>query len=130
MSRSNFSTIKSFSKGGLSTNKLNQAISEVEDCMRIVVQAKDVKPIEIGNYVDIDKKSDAVLNYGKLLVEFADLLRLTTINSLDETLKLDYFYLTDENNSDKDSVVSKDKMTVDISQIIEQIDCIESWLGE
>ena len=130
MSRSNFSTIKSFSKGGLSTNKLNQAISEVEDCMRIVVQAKDVKPIDIGNYVDVDKKSDAILNYGKLLVKFADLLRLTTINSLDETLKLDYYYLTDENNSDKDSIVSKDKMTVDISQIIEQIDRIESWLGE
>ena len=130
MSRSNFSTIKSFSKGGLSTNKLNHAISEVEDCMRIIDQAKDVTPIDIGNYVDIDKKSDAILNYGKLLVEFANLLRLTTINSLDETLKLDYYYLTDENDSDKDSIVSKDKMTVDISQIIEQIDRIESWLGE
>ena len=130
MSRSSFSTIKSFSKGGFSTNKLNQAITEVEDCMRIVAQAKDVDPIDIGNYVDIDKKADAILNYSKLVIEFADMLRVTTINSLNETLKLDYFYLTDENNSDKDSIVSKDKMTVDLSQIIEQIDRIESWLGD
>ena len=130
MPHSSLSIIKSLSRSSLSDNKVNDALSEIERCFRLIDSAKSAHPGEACEYISVENKNLAYVAYGRLVSEFSKALLLSSLNTLREVMSLDHQYLSGNKVHQIETSTSETNANVDLEFIRSQITEIERWLGE
>ena len=130
MSRSKLSTVRLTSKADFSKSQLNSALIEIEQGLRSIESAHDIGPSKSEEPLKIENKNQAVIAYGRLITQFAEILRSSNLNSLSELLRLDHQYLSAEADSTMESCVSAMNLEENFADILAQILELERWIGD
>ena len=111
-------------------SQLNYALTEIEQGLRSVESANDRVFVKSGEFQIIENKNQAFIAYGRLISQFAEILRSSTLNSLSELLRLDHQSLSNDIDSTVESWVSEMNLEEDSTEIRAQILELERWLGD
>ena len=130
MPPSSLSTIKSLSLSSLNTSKVNDALSEIERCIKLIDSAKTASLGEGCDYISVENKNLAFVAYGRLVTEFSKILLMNSLDSLKEVMLMDHQYLSGNKVDQIETRTSEINANIELQYIRSQVTEIERWFGE
>ena len=127
---SSLSTIKSLSLSSLNTSKVNDALSEIERCIKLIDSAKPASLGEGCDYISVENKNLAFVAYGRLVTEFSKILLMNSLDSLKEVMLMDHQYLSGNKVDQIETRTSEINANIELQYIRSQVTEIERWFGE
>ena len=130
MPPSSLSTIKSLSLSSLNTSKVNDALSEIERCIKLIDSAKPASLGEGCDYISVENKNLAFVAYGRLVSEFSKILLMNSLDSLKEVMLMDHQYLSGNKVDQIETRTSEINANIELQYIRIKVTEIERWFGE
>ena len=132
LARPPLKSLRAISKSKLSARDLPKVLDEIEDSLLRLNSEITANPIqEIHEFLEVEHIDQAIVAYGRIIVELSKLVHLATLTEIDNSLRMDQLYFSGESVNytiDKDSSIHP--IANRLKKISKQLVSVERWLGE
>lgn len=125
-------SLRAISRSKLSKRDTSKVLDEIEHSLLLL--KSELVPgntQEVQNFLEVENNDQAIVAYGRIVVELSKLVHLSTLTEIDNSLRMDMLYFSGNvvnHTMDKDS--SSDHIVNQLKQISKQLVSVEHWLGE
>jgi len=129
--RNSLTTLRILSRSDFSELKRQEICDEIQHSTKAISSNQRGKAEQLSQHQPkILSKGDAGISFGRLLVDFTQLLSDVTLDSFYQVLQADYDYLSGNSHAGATPKSMNDELEAKMIHFNTQISALENWLGE
>tara|TARA_B110001452_G_scaffold243345_1_gene226703 strand:- start:13638 stop:14045 length:408 start_codon:yes stop_codon:yes gene_type:complete len=125
-------SLRAISRSKLSKRDSSRVLDEIEHSLLLL--KSEIVPgntREVQDFLEVENNDQAIVAYGRIVVELSKLVHLSTLTEINNALRMDQLYFSGHvvnSTLGKDS--SNNHIANQLKQISKQLVSVEHWLGD
>lgn len=126
------STLRVISRSNLSEKRISHLLDEMEQSLLLLKsEIVPAKRDSLNDFIEVENLNEAIVVYGRLVIEISKLIHSQSLTAIDEILRMDHIYLSGK-KVERAAHDSSSNHNFDdrLNRLKEQLKSLESWLEE